>query len=54
MNRLALDPDGATREEVNGKRHLGAHCHPDDLDRILDESDALDCRTQIHSSWKCG
>lgn len=37
VNQLALDRIGVTLEEVKGKGHLGRTCHPDDLDRILDE-----------------
>ncbi len=37
VNRLAPDPGGVARNEVNDKSHLGRTCHPDDLDRILDE-----------------
>src|SRR5215469_1172134 len=38
VNRLALDRIGVTLDEVMGKGHLGRTCHPDDLDRVLDES----------------
>jgi formate hydrogenlyase transcriptional activator len=37
MNHLALDRMGVTLDEVMGKGHLELTCHPDDLDRILDE-----------------
>jgi formate hydrogenlyase transcriptional activator len=37
MNRLALDRIGLTLDEVKGKSHLERTCHPDDLDRILEE-----------------
>jgi PAS domain S-box-containing protein len=37
VNRPALDRIGVTLDEVIGKGHLGQTCHPDDLDRILDE-----------------
>ena len=37
MNRLALDRAGVTSEEVKGKDLIRPICHPDDLDRILDE-----------------
>jgi len=37
VNRHALDRIGVTLEEVKGKGHLDRTCHPDDLDRILDE-----------------
>jgi len=37
VNRMALDRTGLTLEEVKGKGHLERTCHPDDLDRVLDE-----------------
>ena len=37
VNRAALDRIGLTLEEVKGKGHLEHTCHPDDLDRVLDE-----------------
>jgi formate hydrogenlyase transcriptional activator len=37
MNRLALDQIGLTLHEVEDKGHLERSCHPDELDRILDE-----------------
>ena len=37
VNRLALDRIGVTLDEVMGQGHLGRTCHPDDLDRVLDE-----------------
>ena len=37
VNRPALDQIGLTLDEVMGEGHLGRTCHPDDLDRILDE-----------------
>src|SRR5262249_7605818 len=38
VNGLTLDLIGLTLEEVKGKKsHLERTCHPDDLDRILDE-----------------
>ena len=37
VNRRALDRLGLTLDEVKGKGHLERTCHPDDLDRILDE-----------------
>jgi formate hydrogenlyase transcriptional activator len=37
VNRLALDRVGLTLEEVKSNGHLERPCHPDDLDRILDE-----------------
>jgi formate hydrogenlyase transcriptional activator len=37
MNRMALDRTGLTLDEVKGKGHLERTCHPDDLDRVLDE-----------------
>jgi formate hydrogenlyase transcriptional activator len=37
VNRQALDRIGVTLDEVKGKGHLTLTCHPDDLDRILDE-----------------
>jgi PAS domain S-box-containing protein len=37
VNRPALDRIGFTLDEVDGKGHLERTCHPDDLDRILNE-----------------
>jgi formate hydrogenlyase transcriptional activator len=37
VNRLALENIGVTLDEVKGKGHLDETCHPDDLERILDE-----------------
>jgi formate hydrogenlyase transcriptional activator len=37
VNRLALDRIGVALDEVMGEGHLERTCHPDDLDRILDE-----------------
>jgi formate hydrogenlyase transcriptional activator len=37
VNRMALDRTGLTLDEVKGKGHLERTCHPDDLDRVLDE-----------------
>ena len=37
VNRLALDRIGLTSDEVKGKGHLERTCHPDDLDRVLDQ-----------------
>ena len=37
VNQWALDRIGSTLEEVKGKGHVERTCHPDDLDRILDE-----------------
>jgi formate hydrogenlyase transcriptional activator len=37
VNRQALDRIGLTLDEVDGKGHLERTCHPEDLDRILDE-----------------
>jgi formate hydrogenlyase transcriptional activator len=37
MNRMALDRTGLALDEVKGKGHLERTCHPDDLDRVLDE-----------------
>jgi formate hydrogenlyase transcriptional activator len=37
VNRLALDRIGVSLDQVMGEGHLGRTCHPDDLDRILDE-----------------
>ena len=37
VNRMALDRLVLTLDEVIGKGHLERTCHPDDLDRILDE-----------------
>jgi formate hydrogenlyase transcriptional activator len=36
-NQMALDGMGITLEEVKDKKLLGSICHPDDLDRIVDE-----------------
>ena len=36
-NQMALDGMGVTLEEVKDEKLLGGICHPDDLDRILDE-----------------
>src|SRR5262245_1939259 len=35
VNPMALENVGATLEEVKRKGHLGLTCHPDDLDRVL-------------------
>ena len=37
VNRLTLDLIGLTLDEVKGKSHLERTCHPDDLDRILEQ-----------------
>ena len=37
VNSLTLDLIGLTLDEVKGKSHLERTCHPDDLDRIVDE-----------------
>jgi PAS domain S-box-containing protein len=37
VNRLALDRTGTTLDQVKGKGQITLVCHPDDLDRILDE-----------------
>jgi formate hydrogenlyase transcriptional activator len=37
LNRLILDRIGLTLDKVKGKGHLERTCHPDDLDRVLDE-----------------
>src|SRR5262245_45250330 len=37
VNRLALERIGVTLDEMKGKGHLERTCHPDDLDRVLDE-----------------
>ena len=37
VNSLTLDLIGLTLDEVKGKSHLERTCHPNDLDRILDE-----------------
>jgi formate hydrogenlyase transcriptional activator len=37
VNQQALDNVGVTLEEVMGQGHLARTCHPDDLDRVLDE-----------------
>ena len=37
VNQMALDRIGVTLDEVRSKGHLGLTCHPDDLDRVLDE-----------------
>jgi PAS domain S-box-containing protein len=37
VNSLTLDLIGLTLDEVKGKSHLEGTCHPDDLDRIVDE-----------------
>jgi len=37
VNRLALDRIGLTSDEVKGKGHLEQTCHPNDLDRVLDQ-----------------
>src|SRR5499425_2053859 len=37
VNRIALDRIGLNLDEVKGKGHLERTCHPDDLDRVLDE-----------------
>jgi len=37
VNRPALDRIGVTLDEVIGKGHLGQTCHPDDLDRVLEQ-----------------
>ena len=36
-NQVALDRIGVTLEKVKGRGHLERTCHPDDLDRILEE-----------------
>jgi len=36
-NQMALDGMGVTLEEVKDEKLLGGICHPDDLNRILDE-----------------
>src|SRR5262245_30002247 len=37
VNQIALESIGVPLEEGKRKGHLGVTCHPDDLDRILDE-----------------
>jgi PAS domain S-box-containing protein len=37
VNRLTLDLHGLTLDEVKGKSHLAGTCHPDDLDRVLEQ-----------------
>jgi len=37
VNRIALDRIGLNLDDVKGKRHLERTCHPDDLDRVLDQ-----------------
>jgi formate hydrogenlyase transcriptional activator len=37
VNRLALDCIGTTLDDVRGKGHSGLTCHPDDLERLLEE-----------------
>src|SRR5215468_12023251 len=37
VNRPALNRIGVTLDEVIGKGHLGQTCHPDDLDRVLEQ-----------------
>ena len=37
VNRVALDRIGVTLDEVRGQGHLHRTCHPDDLERVLDE-----------------
>jgi PAS domain S-box-containing protein len=37
LNQQALDQTGHTLNEVTGKGHLERICHPDDLDRVLEE-----------------
>ena len=37
VNRPALDRIGVTLDEVIGRGHLGQTCHPDDLDRVLEQ-----------------
>src|SRR5262250_739627 len=37
VNRIALDRVGLNLDDVKGKRHLERTCHPDDLDRVLDQ-----------------
>jgi formate hydrogenlyase transcriptional activator len=37
VNRLALERLGLTLDEVKGQGHLERTCHPDDLDRVLDQ-----------------
>ena len=37
VNRLALEQIGLTLQEVTGRGHLDRTCHPDDLDRIVEE-----------------
>ena len=37
VNRTALDRIRLTMDEVRGKGHLDRTCHPDDLDRVLEE-----------------
>jgi PAS domain S-box-containing protein len=37
VNRFALDRIGLRLDEVKGKGHLQRTCHPDDLDRVIEE-----------------
>jgi len=37
VNQMALDRIGVSLDEVRSKGHLGLTCHPDDLDRVIDE-----------------
>src|SRR5215469_8286844 len=37
VNKLTFDLIGLTLDEVKGKSHLERTCHPDDLDRILEQ-----------------
>lgn len=37
MNRLARDRTGVALDEVKSKGRFGRTCHPDDLERMLDE-----------------
>src|SRR5215467_9960302 len=37
VNRIERDRIGLNLDEVKGKRHLERTCHPDDLDRVLDQ-----------------
>jgi len=59
MNSVALDLTGLTLDEVKGKSHLERACHPDDLDRILEErrmglSNGVPFELEMRLSFKKG
>jgi len=59
MNSMALDLTGLTLDEVKGKSHLERACHPDDLDRILEErrmglSNGVPFELEMRLSFKKG